>query len=586
MNVAPTPSLVAPSSPSQVQESRTKRLVRQQARFRDRGGIFVPRTHNNLLDILLGRKKLSPLKERSRSRSRSRSVSVSPTKRLSRGPSVGRKSGGIASKSASQKKSKILVGDRDEEPEQSVAGPSRLPDAAKKPPRKAAASRKGKKAVPADDDTPVENKPAPKRKGRVPKSKQPIEEPIKTTTKPTTKRKTKAAPPDEPAVRDSDDEARPGPSKKRTTVSKSKTSQKTAEADEPDPEVGETSKPSRSSAKSTVKASSPATAPKPRAKPKARSTKVPEDTEVDADPPPRTQRSRAVKSRQIYAELSDDDDDEEPLKASASRGKKTAAVPSAKDSADPVPVSAKRLGKQREVDDDVITETPTVGKAKGKGKLREQEVEKLVKPKAKTTARKRALEPDLPEDDDNAEGDRPAKKRKAVPPPPKEDASRKRLEVIMEEDEEEEVASVETPAPSGSSTAEDPKAISDSVTPASKSKKRLREQNEDASAQTTRKRAKVKEVKEAPAAPSKTKKRAPAKRSKPPSKLAEKEGKQTLKENTSTSLTLPEQQKPAAKPASVVKQKGPPKSVLDRVRAHGGSTLVADDEPDEIDFLS
>ncbi|KAJ6464265.1 hypothetical protein C8R47DRAFT_70948 [Mycena vitilis] len=95
---APTPSLVAPNSPSQVQESRTKRLVRQQARFRDRGGIFVPRTHNNLLDILLGKKKPSPLK--GRSRSRSRSISVSPTKRLSRDPSVGRKSGGTATKKA------------------------------------------------------------------------------------------------------------------------------------------------------------------------------------------------------------------------------------------------------------------------------------------------------------------------------------------------------------------------------------------------------------------------------------------------------------------------------------------------------
>ncbi|KAL6308938.1 hypothetical protein BKA93DRAFT_746666 [Sparassis latifolia] len=38
-----------------VEASRAKRLERQQSRFRDRGGIFVPSTHNALLDILLAR---------------------------------------------------------------------------------------------------------------------------------------------------------------------------------------------------------------------------------------------------------------------------------------------------------------------------------------------------------------------------------------------------------------------------------------------------------------------------------------------------------------------------------------------------
>jgi hypothetical protein len=76
--------------------------------------IFVPRTHNNLVDILLGRKKLSPFK--SRSRSRSRSVSVSPSKRAaaSRG---GRKSGGTVSKPPSKRKSRAPVDD-----DQPVAG--------------------------------------------------------------------------------------------------------------------------------------------------------------------------------------------------------------------------------------------------------------------------------------------------------------------------------------------------------------------------------------------------------------------------------------------------------------------------------
>jgi hypothetical protein len=185
-------------------------------------------------------------------------------------------------------------------------------------------------------------------------------------------------------------------------------------------------------------------------------------------------------------------------------------------------VSAKRKGKQREVDD-IVSETPTVGKTKGKGKLREQQAEKPSKPKAKPAGKKRTLEPE-----DDGEGDPPVKKRKAalsskeVDDPP----SRKRLEVILEEDEEEEVAFVETPAQPVKKSVlavEDPKGTSDSVAPVSK--KRTRERNEDAAGQTTRKRVKVAEVKEASAAPTKPKKRAPAKRSKLASKNADDEGK-------------------------------------------------------------
>ncbi|KAG6374135.1 hypothetical protein JVT61DRAFT_4781 [Boletus reticuloceps] len=37
------------------EESKAQRLKRQQARFRDRGGVFVPSTSNPLVDILLAR---------------------------------------------------------------------------------------------------------------------------------------------------------------------------------------------------------------------------------------------------------------------------------------------------------------------------------------------------------------------------------------------------------------------------------------------------------------------------------------------------------------------------------------------------
>ncbi|TFK24891.1 hypothetical protein FA15DRAFT_669098 [Coprinopsis marcescibilis] len=72
-----------------VGESRQQRMQRQQSRFRDRGGIFVPTARNTLADILLGRKVPSPRKSR---RSRSRSLSVSPQKPTSyqASPSVGK----------------------------------------------------------------------------------------------------------------------------------------------------------------------------------------------------------------------------------------------------------------------------------------------------------------------------------------------------------------------------------------------------------------------------------------------------------------------------------------------------------------
>ncbi|KAF8901067.1 hypothetical protein CPB84DRAFT_1847040 [Gymnopilus junonius] len=69
----PKPSLIL-ATPVNVEESRAKRHQRQQSRFRDRGGIFVPTSRSTLADILLG--KAPPLKKPAR-----RSISASPTKR-------------------------------------------------------------------------------------------------------------------------------------------------------------------------------------------------------------------------------------------------------------------------------------------------------------------------------------------------------------------------------------------------------------------------------------------------------------------------------------------------------------------------
>ncbi|KAJ7146131.1 hypothetical protein C8R44DRAFT_8118 [Mycena epipterygia] len=597
---APKPGLVTPIGPSQVAESRTQRIARQQSRFRDRGGIFVPRAHNNLLDILLGRKQPSPLKRRSRSRS----LSVSPTKRppkSNRGASARPKSGGTGSKApARRKSSKIPAGDTHDpnsESGQPVAGPSRLPDAVEKPSSKVQASRKGKKTVAADDDALTESKPAPKRKGRNTKSKQTIQEPTKTTAKSTTQRKrTKVLTPDDPVVH-SDNEA-PVASTKRTTASKAKTSRKTVATDDLDLGEGDaTAKASNSkgkSSKSSAKTDITAPATKPNARSKARAAKASEEQDADPPPPPRTQRSRAVKSRKTYTELSDDEDAEEPPKARSGTAVKALSAPDVV--ADTVPGnSVKKKGKQREVDDDVAPTSAAskVNKTKGKGKAREQEAEEPVKSKAKTVKRKRALEHDPPGDGDS-ESARPIKRRKPASLPKENDepSSRTRLEVILEEDEDEDetAAPVKIPArpiKADASTAKKPKASS---------KKRPRDEDvKETTEQTPSKRAKVAKPKDVPTAPAKLKKRAPAKRSKSAVEKGTSDGtkhvqipSRKLKENTPTSLALPpEQQKPAAKPVLVVTRTGPPKSVLDRVRAHTGSRLVPDDnEPDELDFLS
>ncbi|KAF9078294.1 hypothetical protein BDP27DRAFT_1309362 [Rhodocollybia butyracea] len=77
----PSSTPLAPSRQLTAHESREKRIARQQARYRDRGGVFVPQQRTNLLDILLGK---TTLKQVSGRRSKSRSRSLSPVRRKSR----------------------------------------------------------------------------------------------------------------------------------------------------------------------------------------------------------------------------------------------------------------------------------------------------------------------------------------------------------------------------------------------------------------------------------------------------------------------------------------------------------------------
>ncbi|KAL0065490.1 hypothetical protein AAF712_007554 [Marasmius tenuissimus] len=101
-----------------VEESREKRLQRQQARFRDRGGKYQPQSRDTLLNILLKGGK-SPTKDSRGSRSRSRSKS--PAKSSSnKGGDGGVQSGasGVSSQAKSRRKSAKAA------QEETAAGPS------------------------------------------------------------------------------------------------------------------------------------------------------------------------------------------------------------------------------------------------------------------------------------------------------------------------------------------------------------------------------------------------------------------------------------------------------------------------------
>ncbi|KAG1733714.1 hypothetical protein EDB19DRAFT_1911431 [Suillus lakei] len=143
--------------PGTVEESKAQRLQRQQARFRDRGGAFVPSEGNALKDILLARTVSgeSPSKVAAKSSYRHRSLSVSPSKaKRNKTASTEATAGLVSGNAAAGKISKAQT--------KKKAGPT---------------TRKGKGKVKATDGNDVPEaetakaKPIPKRRGRPPKTK-------------------------------------------------------------------------------------------------------------------------------------------------------------------------------------------------------------------------------------------------------------------------------------------------------------------------------------------------------------------------------------------------------------------------------
>lgn len=167
--------------PVTVEESKAQRLQRQQARFRDRGGAFVPSEKNVLKDILLARTVSgeSPSKVATKSPYRHRSHSTSPSK-AKRNKTVSKVQRSPIKDKVSRLKTKT------EAPEglvsgNAAAGPStesggRISKAQTKK-KAGSTTRKGKGKAKANDGNDVSEaettkvKLAPKRSGRPLKTK-------------------------------------------------------------------------------------------------------------------------------------------------------------------------------------------------------------------------------------------------------------------------------------------------------------------------------------------------------------------------------------------------------------------------------
>ncbi|KAF8438433.1 hypothetical protein L210DRAFT_980508 [Boletus edulis BED1] len=197
------------------EESKAQRLKRQQARFRDRGGVFVPSTSNPLVDILLARTVSgdSPSKPRpkdiaGRRSSTSRPRQSSPT-RKARADAATEKSQAVAgsskSKPASRKrKAKVVEAETDPDPKPAPKRRGRPAQSKKK-----AQDSDAEQLPPANTNTNtnIKSKPTSKGKGKQRAAPSTSDGHPKTKPKPKTKAKAKSNPAKEVIeVFDSDDE--------------------------------------------------------------------------------------------------------------------------------------------------------------------------------------------------------------------------------------------------------------------------------------------------------------------------------------------------------------------------------------------
>ncbi|KAF8841058.1 hypothetical protein BDN67DRAFT_577974 [Paxillus ammoniavirescens] len=159
------PTAEKPKLEVTAEESKAQRIQRQQARFRDRGGAFVPSNSNPLIGILLARTVTgeSPSKARlPKDRNTAPHTKSTVTFERTRQESPTRKRSGVTTKNR--------AGDGDRS--NPVAGSSKsvVHETETKSKRPAPRKRKAKPADPKDLAN-TDTAPAPKRRGRPPKNK-------------------------------------------------------------------------------------------------------------------------------------------------------------------------------------------------------------------------------------------------------------------------------------------------------------------------------------------------------------------------------------------------------------------------------
>ncbi|KAF6750903.1 hypothetical protein DFP72DRAFT_1072057 [Ephemerocybe angulata] len=397
----PNPRAVPPSTVKNVEESRQERLQRQQARIRDRGGIFVPTVRNTLADILCGRREASPKKLR-----RSRSRSCSPQKPPA-SPTTGK--GKRVSLSSSHAITKGEI---------SVAG-----DALRRSPRKKSATpqpngpeakvvKKGKGGSSKSTVAPSEHAASKSRKTKMTEDEDGEALKTKPAKKDVGANRSKAAAGKQSKASVKKPNAKQGRKVKEDKASQASTSRLSSQApdsDEEDPPL-----PSAKSRGRGTKAK-----PKAPSKSKSKSKEVPsDDDDAPLAPPPKSKPAKRKLS--IVQEESEEEKEEvEPAirmrtlspVPQPSRKKTKAALPQAEitagiSSKDQVPSKRKQAGEPSERQS---------GKPRGKGTAFTEPIPEISSKKAKS--KHNSLEEPRLEDLEHEIPKKTGTKRKAVMDP-------------------------------------------------------------------------------------------------------------------------------------------------------------------------
>ncbi|KAI0759062.1 hypothetical protein C8Q74DRAFT_1372926 [Fomes fomentarius] len=410
-----------------VEASKAKRIERQQARYRDRGGIFKPSEHNPLLELLLSRGVNGESLSRANSPRRSRSRSTSPGKRGHPRPTEVPKPSEAAATSkqqAKRRKSQVAGGRakkqviHDTPEEAPTAGSSRLP-VASEPTKKGLATKATKK----------QTRPEAKTK-RPSKRKAPDPDPEPT-----------------PNLDTSDDEPlAPAARKRAKTKASTAASSKTQASSK---------KPAATKNAATKGVDHAGDEP---AKPRGRGTKKPvkpEPTHEEADEPPPRTKQFAKRVRKTAVEEPDEFNEQPPIKKSA-KGKQKAEPPVISDTegmslylyvvGKPSPSMVAKtkaakaaIGKHRAEDpDESSSDIPLAAFRRPTGR-KNPPIAKPKEPPQATKKPSRRHETDAESDRSPSPAPQPPTKRARGPPLTKAKVSRKRAAVEEESSEKADV---------------------------------------------------------------------------------------------------------------------------------------------------